>query len=137
MKQIFFTCFLALFVTSTCLSQVNSTNLPFEQTLSSPEQLEILVGELSRITVSLQNNVAEETVVYWSSFYNGKEKPENEIGPKKYRTVTLAPKLVSSDETVRLDRKEVILNTNNADKIVIHVEKGKIHIQVKPSKKSI
>ena len=137
MKQIFFTCFFALFVTSTCLSQVNSANLPFEQTLSSPEQLEILVGELSRITVSLQNNVAEETVVYWSSFSNGKEKPENEIGPKKYRTVTLSPKIEDENEPIRNDKKEIVLNTTDTGKIVLFVEKGKAHILVKPYNKKI
>lgn len=117
------------------IAQILHTDLPIDKTISENEKIEINTNEnLSRIIINLQNVVDAESEVYWTAYSGKLEKPENEIGPKKYRTITLAPQKKGS-ESVRLDKKEIVLDTNNTDKIVIQVEKGEVNIQIKPSKK--
>ena len=94
-------------------------------------------GEISRISISIQNVLDKESIVYWTQYVGENERPENEIGPRKYRTVTLSPKISDESEPVRLDKKEIVLNTDQADQVVVKVEKGKIEIRVEEDNKKM
>lgn len=136
MQKLFFVPIILLFLVYYSSAQTEYNNLPIDKTISQNEKIEIQSNaERTRIVINFQNAVGIESEAYWTAYVGDTEKPESEIGPKKFRTITLAPKSKNNDEPIRLDKKEVVLNTNNADKIVIHVEKGTINIQVKPSKK--
>jgi hypothetical protein len=106
------------------------------KTIEQNQKAEIPITEgLNRIEISIQNEIAGVSIFYWTSFVDGKESSENTIGPQKYRTTELEPKNVNKDETIRNDRKTIVLNTGDADRITISVEKGKVNIQAKPSKR--
>jgi len=127
---------LFLFYANCMLAQV--VKIPVDKTLKRGQELTVLLDTgIDRITIILQNIIDSESVVYRTMFVDGKEKPENEIGPKKYRTVTLSPHIKDESEPIRLDKKELVLNTGGADKILIRIEKGEVNIQIKPNKKRI
>lgn len=135
MKKLFA---IAVFLTiSQCLfSQSIKNKLPVDETLLKGQEIEILLSaKIDRVNVIFQNLIDGESILFYTMFIGDKEKPENEIAPKKYRTFTLAPKIEDENEPVRLDKKELVLNTGGSDKLFIKVEKGEVNIQVKPSEK--
>ena len=87
-------------------------------------------GKIDRISISFKNVLDKESMVYWTKYKGDNEMPENEIGPRKYRTITLTPKITDENETIRLDKKKIVLDTNKADKIIVKVEKGKVEVLV-------
>lgn len=136
MQKLFLIIFVFLFITKCLVAQSVQNKLPVDKVLKQGQEIEILLNyELDRVVINLQNVLDSESVVYWTMFVGDQEKPENEIGPKKYRTFTLAPKIEDENEPVRLDKKELVLNTGGSDKLFIKVEKGEINIQIKPSEK--
>ena len=135
MQKQFFVLIIFFVIVINSFAQNAYKNLPIDKTISQNEKIEIQPDTgISRIIINFQNKAGIESEAFWTVYAGDKEKPESEIGPKKFRLVTLAPKAENINDPIRLDKKELVLNTNNADKIVIRVEKGTINIQVKPSK---
>lgn len=117
-------------------SQTPIQNLEINRTIGQNEELEIPINDkLQRVEINFQNVIDKESIAFWTSFQDGVENPENKIGPQKYRTIQLSPQINNEDEKIRLEKKTIVLNTNNADKIIIRVEQGKVNILVKPPKK--
>lgn len=136
MNQIKFTFTLLFTFVFFASMQSFAQSLPIDKTIEQNQEIEIVIdSKLDRIDINFQNVIDKESVVYWTSFIGDKERSENEIGPKKYRTVTLSPKIDNENEAIRLDKKKIVLNTGDADKIIIRVEKGKVNIHAKPPNK--
>lgn len=112
------------------IAQAPDTAKTVWKTLEEGSELTIPSNH-GRISIYLQNVLDKESIVYWTQYVGGNERPENEIGPLEYRTIDLSPKISDENEPVRLDKKEIVLNTEKADKIVVKVEMGKIEIRVK------
>jgi hypothetical protein len=135
MKLALLTLSLVIFTVAAGVAQMNEKTGSLVKTLDEGNELSIPVTKDGRINISLQNLLDEKSVVYWTQYVGENERPENEIGPRKYRTVTLSPKIDDENEPIRRDRKEIVLNTGNADSVVIKVEKGKVEISVHKEKK--
>lgn len=135
MKKFFL--FVAFLLLTNCLfAQFVHNKLPLDKIFKEGQEIEVLLSsEIDRVDIILQNVTDAESVVYRTMFVGDQEMPENEIGPKKYRTVTLAPKIDNENEPVRRDKKELVLNIGDTDKLILRVEKGEVNIQVKPNKK--
>lgn len=116
-----------------CFSQNTLTDAGVNKTISENQELEVEFDSgLERIVINLENLSDSESKAYWTTYTGDIGKPESEIGPKFVRTIKLSPRIEDKKENIRTDQKELVLNTNRADKIVIRVEKGEINIQVKP-----
>lgn len=137
MKLALLTLSLVIFTVAAGVAQMNEKTGSLVKTLDEGNELSIPVTKDGRINISMQNLLDEKSVVYWTQYVGENERPENEIGPRKYRTVTLSPKIDDENEPIRRDRKEIVLNTGNADRVVIKVEKGKVEISVHKEKKKI
>ena len=137
MKLALLTLSLVIFTVAAGVAQMNEKTGSLVKTLDEGNELSIPVTKDGRINISMQNLLDKESVVYWTEYVGENERPENEIGPRKYRTVTLSPKIDDENEPIRRDRKEIVLNTGNADRVVIKVEKGKVEISVHKEKKKI
>lgn len=136
MREPLITFLLLLIFAHFSYSQTPIQNIKINKTIEQNEELEIpLNNNLQRVEINFQNVVDKESIAFWTSFQNGVENPENKIGPKKYRTIKLSPQINNEDEKIKLDKKTIVLNTDNADKIIIRVEQGKVNIQIKSPKK--
>lgn len=132
MKYLLTFFFISQFIFSSVAQVTETYDSPWK-TLEEGNELFISTnnGEIGRISISFQNMLDKESIVYWTQYVGENERPENEIGPRKYRTTMLSPKITDENEPVRTDKKEIVLNTDKADKIIVKVEKGKIQIQIK------
>lgn len=127
------TLFLIGTIVLSSIAQVADISDSSWKTLEEGNELSISTnnGKIGRISISFRNVLDKESIVYWTQYIGENERSENEIGPRQYRTTELSPKIADENEPVRTDKKEIVLNTDKADKIVVKVEKGKIQIQVK------
>jgi len=137
MKLALLTLSLVIFTVAAGVAQMNEKKGPLVEPLDEGNELSIPVTRDGRINIAMQNLLDKESVVYWTQYVGENERPENEIGPRKYRTVTLSPKIDDENEPIRRDRKEIVLNTGNADRVVVKVEKGKVEITVHKEKKKM
>lgn len=113
--------------------------IPLKQTLSAGEELRVPLdnSKIKRVAISMHNVLDSESVVYRSYYAGGKERPENEVGPKFVRTVTLQPRISDEQAKRRLDRKKIVIDTSKTDEIIIKVEAGKVDIEIEAEKKRI
>ncbi len=120
-------------------SAENKNEIPLKKTLSQGEELKVPIdnSKIKRIVISIQNVLDRESVVYRSEYAGGKERPENEIGPKFIRTFTLKPKITDEKVIRKLDRKKIVLDTSKTDEVLIKVENGKVDVEIREEKKSI
>lgn len=105
--------------------------LPAKSILSSGDELQIPIDrEVKRIAIFIRNLIEDESIFLWSERFEGKERPENEIGPKFVRTVKLDPRLEDDSQPIKRDRKQIVLITEKSDEIYFMVEKGKVEIEI-------
>jgi hypothetical protein len=105
--------------------------LPVKCILDSGDILQVPIdSQIKRITISIRNLIDEESVVYRSERFEGKERPENEIGPKFVRTSKLDPQIKDENQTIKRDRKEIVLITEKTDEVYITVKKGKVEVEI-------
>jgi len=109
-----------------------------KKTLNTGDELHVPIpGTIKRVVILIHNLSDEESVIFRSEHFMGKERPENEIGPKSYRTITLKPKLTDETVTRKLDRKKIVLMTDNSDAVYFIVEKGFVDIEIIEEKKKL
>lgn len=111
--------------------------IPLTKTLRGGEELKVRIdnSKIKRIVISIHNVIDDESIVFRSEYVGGKERAENEIGPKKYRTFSLKPKITDENVTIKRDRKTIVLDTSKTDEIYLKVEKGKVDIDIREEKK--
>ncbi len=139
MKKIMVLAMIFIFGLAVGYSAENKNALPLKKTLSEGEELKVPIdnSKIKRIVISIQNVLGRESVVYRSEYAGGKERPENEIGPKFIRTFTLKPKITDEKAKRRLDRKKIVLDTSKTDEVFIKVENGKVDVEISEEKKRI
>ncbi len=139
MKKIIVLAIVLGFGLSAGYSEEQQNEMPFKKILNEGELLKVPIdnSQIKRIAISMKNVLDKESVLCWSGYLGGKEKPENEIGPKKYRTSTLSPKIKDEKATRKLDRKKIVLDTGAMDAISLTVEKGKIEVEISEEKKTM
>ena len=101
-------------------------------TLIAKESDEIKISidntKIKRVVIRIRNLIDEESIIYRSSYINGAENIENEIGPKEFRTYTLDARITNDNTAMRPDKKTIVLETSNIDQLYFKVEKGEIEI---------
>lgn len=138
-KKVIIGMFIVLIGLSSAHADQKSAAVFFKKTVTEGSHVRIPLdtAAVKRVIIQLQNLLDSESVVYRSEFNRGKERPENEIGPKKFRTYTLKPRITDEAVARKLDRKTIVLDTAAMDEIFIKVEKGSITIEVSEEKKKI
>ncbi len=125
--------------TMNSFSQDQNIKLPFKQIVSEGNELKlgIDINKIKRVVISLNNILDKESIVYRSAYYKGKERSENEIGPKSIRTYKLDPQITDESVKIRNDRKTIVLNTSKLNEIYLKVDKGKVEIEITEEKKKM
>lgn len=107
-----------------------------ERVLSAGEEVRVSVDcqSIKYINIRLENLMDSESVCWRTSFFQGKERSEREIGPLRFRTIKLKKKEMDKTKDVRFDRKTITLDCKNTDEVLIHVDKGKVLVKVTQEK---
>ncbi len=139
MRKIMFAVFIILVAITNSFPQDKNIELPFKKIVSEGNELKVSIdiNKIKRVVICLNNILDKESIVYRSAYFKGKERPENEIGPKSIRTYKLVPQITDENVRIRRDRKTIILNTSKMNEIYLKVEKGKVEIEITEEKKKI
>jgi len=107
-----------------------------EKVLSAGEEVRVPVDcqSFKYIDIRLENLMDSESVCWRTSFFQGKERGEREIGPLLFRTIKLKKKEKDKTKDVRFDRRTITLDCKITDEVVIHVDKGKVLVKVTQEK---
>jgi len=94
-----------------------------EKLITSGEELtmDIQSDRFPYIVIEYENKSDIPAVVWFTQFKEGKELPENQIGPLFVRT----KKMKKNGH-----KKRIVLTSNDTERIVIHVEKGTVLARV-------
>jgi len=139
MRKTIFAVVIILVATMNCFSQDKNIKLPFKQIVSEGNELKVNIdiNKIKRVVICVDNLLDKESIFYRSAYFKGKERPENEIGPKSIRTYILDPQITDENVKIRNDRKTIVLNTTKMNEIYLKVEKGKVEIEITEEKKKI
>ena len=94
-----------------------------ETALASGEEfsMDIQSDQYRYVVIRYENLSNDNSIVWFTQLKDGKELPENKIGPKFVRTKTLK---------LKGDQTTVVLASDHTDQIIIHVEKGSLRVGV-------
>ncbi len=111
--------------------------LPIKVTLKAQEEVKVSIDstKTKRIKITVLNQLDEVSTFWWTSFFQGKEKEDAVIAPKKYRTHDLQPRVAEGEKVKRPDMKEIVLIVEDTDAVLIHVDKGEVLVDVGEDKK--
>ena len=111
--------------------------VPVKVTLKANQEIKVSIDntKLQRIKMTVLNQLDEVSTFWWTSFFQGKERDDAKIGPRKYRTHELQPKITEEGKVRRPDKKVMVLVVENTDAVLIHVDKGEILVEVIEDKK--
>lgn len=120
------TLLLLLVATISSYAQEEEEILIKETILTEGEEVKLPVNCDAFVQVDfIAKNLGKEKSVFWrSSYFEGEELPETEIGPIKFRTYELGPG--SSDR----NKKVITLDCEGVDELLFHVSQGKVHLTV-------
>ena len=139
MKKLLLIAILAYIGSLVFHTQGYCSDLPITQTLSEGTELRVPFDntKIKKIVIDIQNLIDQESIIYRSAFIDGKERPENEIGPKFIRTHSLDPQITDKTQKIRPDRKTIVLDAGNMNEIYLKVEKGKVEVKISDEKKKM
>jgi len=106
---------------------VDADQAAVEKALCAKAELRVPVDckTFAGVKITLQNLSDGESICWFSSFEQGTELGNIEIGPLWMRTVTLER---------QNEQKRVEFACKNRDEVLIHVDKGKILVKVEQKK---
>ncbi len=102
--------------------EIKEASVPYEGTLGRGTKLKINVGKTVYHKLLLSNDAENPAKVVRHLMRNGKELPDNEQGPLKYRSV----RLYSGE------KKTYTFDWEEGDIVILEIHEGKMNVQVFP-----